>query len=235
MFGDLIREVIDYADDVYRNIKGIRESQDLFDDIAATKDDQAVAIAAEGLEAIRSPAPFITRPFDYGTVITYPFIPQNWQRTRFSDGLKYGVWYGSLELETTVYESVHHWQRFLLDSYATENRTIRGERRVFLTRAKGILVDLLGKETARPELVHRSDYSFTNALGTYLQEQAVNGLLVRSARCEGRNAAIFRKEILSGVRDHCHLTYSSNPTMDEVTVERALGDVLLTIRPSSLM
>ena len=23
----------------------------------------------------------ITRPFDYGTVITYPFLPQNWQAT----------------------------------------------------------------------------------------------------------------------------------------------------------
>ena len=64
--------------------------------------DWDVAIAAEGQDYIESAAPLITRPFDYGVVITYPFIPHHWQQTRFSDGLHYGVWYGSFEIETTI-------------------------------------------------------------------------------------------------------------------------------------
>ena len=80
----------------------------------------------------RRPAPLITRPFDYGAVITYPFVPQNWHATRYSDGMRYGVWYGALELETTVRETVYHWHRFLTDSFPLD-REIVGERRV-LTR-----------------------------------------------------------------------------------------------------
>ena len=99
----LIERVVDFAGELVRNIKGIRVSQDLFDDLARDDADRAVAIAAEGATRIPSAEPLITRPFDYGTVITYPFVPHNWQATRYSDGLEYGVWYGALELETTVH------------------------------------------------------------------------------------------------------------------------------------
>ena len=92
----LVREVVDFDADLVRNIKGIRVSQSLFDDLSSDPADQAVAIAAEGLERIPSEAPLITRPFDYGSVITYPFVPHNWHATRWSDGLSDGVWYGSL-------------------------------------------------------------------------------------------------------------------------------------------
>src|SRR5262249_5402663 len=108
---ELVSTAVDHRGDLIRNIKGIRVSQDLFDDLAADAADAAVAVAAETATRIPSPAGLITRPFDYGTVITYPFVPANWQSTRFSDGLAYGVWYGSLELLTTVYETVFHWHR----------------------------------------------------------------------------------------------------------------------------
>lgn len=233
MYEDLIREVADYHDDLVRNIQTIRVSQDLFDDLG-DENAQKVAIAAEAQSRVPSEAPLITRPFDYGTVITYPFAEFNGHATRFSDGLAYGVWHGSLDLETTVYETVYHRHRFLMDSFPSVDREIRGERRVFQVRCDAILLDLRGKEAGEPRLVDRTRYAFTQPLGAYLQAQGTNGLLVRSARCTGVNAAIFRPEALSRVRDLCHLTYRMNPKEDLAIVERTPGETWLEIRPSTL-
>lgn len=230
MYAELIREVADYHGDLVRNIQTIRVSQDLFDDLSAERADQAVAIAAEAAGRIPSESPLITRPFDYGTVITFPFANFNGHGTRFSDGLRYGVWYGSLELETTVYETVYHRHRFLMDSYANEDRPVRNERRVFDVQCDAILIDLRGKEASERRLVDRASYAYTQPLGAYLQAQGTNGLLVKSARCDGLNGAIFRAEALSRVRDLCHLTYTMNPTQDWAVIERTPGETWLRIK-----
>lgn len=234
MYARLIEQVVDFHDDLVRNIKGIRASQALFDDLSDDPDDQAVAIVAESAEHMPSEAPLLTRAFDYGAVISFPFVNFNGQRTRFSDGLSYGVWYGSLELETTVYETVHHWAEFVADSYATEDREIVGERRAFRARCDAILIDLRGKARVEGRLVDRRDYRFTQALGHYLNEQNQNGLLTHSARCSGTNAPIFSAGALSRVRELCFLTYRANPTKDLVRVERTPGRRWMEIRPSIL-
>jgi len=226
VFEHLVRQVADYRGDLVRNIKGIRVSQDLFDDLARDAADGAVAIAAESATRISSPAPLITRPFDYGTVITYPFVPQNWHATRYSDGMRYGVWYGALELETTVRETLYHWHRFLTDSFPLD-REIVGERRVFEVRCEAILIDL--RKAKEPRLVSRNDYSFTQQLGAYLSQRAQSGLLAPSARGPGTAAAILRGEALSEVRDLCYLTYRMNPLQDVAAVERTPGETWLRI------
>lgn len=238
MVEDLISEVEDFHGDLVRNIQTIRVSQDLFDDLSDDPAERAVAVAADGLGRLPTPSPFITRPFDYGSVVTYPFVEFNGHATRFSDGLRYGVWYGSLELETTVYETVHHRRRFLQDAFAGEDRVIANERRVFEVRCDAILIDLRGKEKKEKRLVDRASYAFTQPLGRYLRDQGTNGVLVRSARDVrpkgGVNAALFRAEPLSDVRDLCHLTYLMNPTQDLARVERAPGKLWMEIRPSRL-
>jgi hypothetical protein len=227
VFEHLLHKVADYGGDLVRNIKGIRVSQDLFDDLARDGTDRAVAIAAEGATRIPSAAPLITRPFDYGTVITYPFVPHNWHATRYSDGMRYGVWYGALELETTVRETLYHWHRFLTDSFPVD-REIVGERRVFQVRCEAILIDL--RNANEPRLVERNDYSFTQQLGAYLSQRAQSGLLAPSARGPGTAAAILRPEALSEVRDLCHLTYRMNPLQDMAVVERTPGETWLRIK-----
>ena len=222
-FAGVIREVADFHGDLVRNIKGIRRSQDLFDDLSADAADRAVAQRAEAAGRLATASALITRPFDYGTVITYPFLPQNWQATRFSDGLSYGVWYGSLELGTTVYETAFHWHRFITDSFADLDREIVGDRRVLDVRCDAILIDLRGKERSAPGLTDRRDYGYTQTLGRYLHDQGQNGALVHSARASGDNAAILRAEALSRVREKCLLTYRCNPRHGEVLVERAVG------------
>lgn len=234
MYTELLEDVVDFHGDLVRNIKSIRESQSLFDDLSADPEDQAVAAAADSADRLPSDMPLLTRPFDYGSVITYPFVAFNGQGTRFSDGLDYGVWYGSLALETTVYETVHHWHEFILDSFSREDREIVGERRVFEARCDGILIDLRGKQRRERRLLDRRDYRFAQPLGRYLKEQNQNGLLVHSARSRGTNADIFTPRVLSRARDLCFLTYRMNPTEDLVRVERTPGRKWLEIRPSTL-
>lgn len=181
MLPDLVDTNVAFAGDLARNIKTIRASQNLFDDLSGDPADWAAAISAEAEERIPTAASVITRPFDYGTVISYSFVPAHWQATRFGDGSRYGVWYGSTDALTTVYETVHHWHRFLTDSFAGEDREIVGERRVYDVRCEALLIDLRGKERRHPGLVDRASYAFTQRLGAFLHAQGSNGLLVRSA------------------------------------------------------
>ncbi|HYI87943.1 MAG TPA: RES family NAD+ phosphorylase, partial [Burkholderiales bacterium] len=141
-------------------------------------------------------------------------------------GLGYGVWYGALELETTVRETLYHWHRFVTDSFPID-REIVGERRVFQVRCEAILIDLRKAKEAR--LVDRNDYGFTQQLGSYLSRRAQSGLLAPSARGPGTAAAILRAEALSDVRDLCYLTYRMNPTHESASVERTPGETWLRI------
>jgi hypothetical protein len=229
MFNNLISTVTVFDGDLLRNIKAVRDFSPLCDDLGETDADFQVgdAVAAKG-EPVGGD--LLTWPFHYGTAVAYPFIKDNWQHTRFSAGTEYGVWYGSLELETTMHESVYHWRRFVVNSFPKEKQVV-GERRVFKALCQGILVSLLDKETVAPELLHPSDYSFSNSLGKYMRDQNQNGLLVKSARCSGINAAIFTEKILSNVRDHCFLSYFFSPANGgPVRIERVRGEDILVVQ-----
>jgi RES domain len=234
MQAELFAANVGFHDDLVRNIPGIRKSQNLFDDLSNNPADWQIAIAAEGAERIPTTAAMISRPFDYGTVVSYTFDSAHWQATRFSDGSTYGVWYGALDVQTTVYETAWHWYRFVLDSFPGEEREITTDRRVFDVRCDALLLDLRGKEVAYPDLVSRTSYAFTQQVGRYVHQQELNGLLVRSARCDGTNAALFRPERLSNVRDLTFLTYRINVMRDTFVAERTPGRKWLKLVPSSL-
>jgi len=233
-YGALLDATVDFHRDLVRNIPGIRASQHLFDDLSSHPADWDIAVAAEASERTPTAAALVTRPFDYGSVITYSFDTSHWQATRFSDGTRYGVWYGSLDIATTVYETAWHWYAFVCDSYGREDREIVTDRRVFDVRCDALLVDLRGKESRHPGLVDRRSYAFTQGLGRYLHEQGQNGLLVRAARSAGTNAAILRRERLANVRDRVYLTYRLNPARDTFAAERTPGRKWLQVAPSTL-
>jgi hypothetical protein len=223
-----------FDDDLVRNIPGIRRSQHLFDDLATDPADWAVAMAAEARERIPTATAIITRPFDYGSVISYSFDSSHWQATRYSDGTSYGVWYGALEVETTVYETAHHWRRFLLDSYGELDRTIVSDRRVCDVHCRALLIDLRGRQVQVPELVRRDSYAFTHQVGRFAHEHDLAGLLVPSARSEGVNAAILRADRLSNVREKQFLGYRINLARDTFVAERTRGKAWLAFAPSTL-
>jgi hypothetical protein len=231
---DLFAAGVDFHGDLLRNIPGIRASQHLFDDLSADPDDWAIAVAAEGAERIATDAALVSRPFDYGTAISYSFEAAHWQATRWSDGTAYGVWYGAPELETTVVETAWHWYRFVRDSYGEEDRDIVTDRRIFAARCDALLVDLRGREADHPGLIDRRSYAFTQQVGRYLHQQQANGLLARSARCDGIVAAIFRAERLSKPRDRRFLTYRLNVARDSFAAEKTPGRKWLKFSPSNL-
>jgi RES domain len=233
-FSALCRTTLDYHDDLIRNIKSIRISQDLFDDLAENAEETRVAIAAESALRIPTVAPAITRPFDYGSVITYSFESAHWQATRFSDGTRYGVWYGAPDVKTTVYETAFHWHRFIMDSFATETVEIIGDRRLFDIQCDGLLIDTREQEHRHRQLVSRKSYLYTQAFGRYLLEQQQNGLLVMSARCNGTNVAILNPARLSKVRDKQYLTYRCKPMRDRIQIEQTPHRTWFAITPSTL-
>ena len=234
MHPELLAANVDFHGDLLRNIPGARASLDLFDDLSADPGDWEIAIAAEGRQRIATDAALITRPFDYGSVVSYSFAAAHWQATRYSDGTRFGVWYGSLAIETTVCETAWHWYRFVRDSYPAEDRAIVTERRVFAVRCDALLIDLRGREVAWPELCSRRSYVLTHQVGQLVHEQGLNGLLARSARCDGVNAAIFKSQRLSNVRHRNFLTYRLNPLRDTFVAERTPGRRWITLAPSTL-
>jgi hypothetical protein len=230
MFPNLFTHIDDFDATLIRNIKGIRVSQSLFDDLAESADEHGLATAVAEQDYIETRAALISRPFDYGVVITYPFVTRNWHATRYSDGTRYGVWYGALVIETTVHETVYHWRRFIADSFADYDGLIHADRRVFTAKCSGILVDLRGKVALFPDLLHPASYIMTHQVGNYLYGQRQNGLLVKSARCEGENGAIFSAAILSEPRDLCFLTYEITPAeSSEVRVLRERGKLWMSL------
>ena len=226
---ELLTDVVSFRDDVYRNIVGIRESQDLYDDLTDDPDDYALAQAIEcDTKPILQGSGIIDRPFDYG-VIDYPFDTQNWAQTRFSDG-SFGVFYGSLNLETTIYETVYHTLLDLeVSNFLAHGESIIRERRVCLVEVDAILYDCAEKADERPELIDPHDYRFTNDVGQYIHDNDRDGLITRSARCDGVNTPIFRSNRLDRPRDHCFLSYTVDTENEVVLVERTLGRVIYEI------
>jgi len=231
-FPELLDRLVDHAGEVHRNIATIRESQDLLDDLSADPRERAFGeAAAERPSPLPDPrSPVILRPFEYGMG-----VPGATSRpvSRFSDSTRFGVWYGSETLETTVHETVHHFRRRIEAMRAPIDEVVVAERRVFRVRLAGLLVDLRGKETKFPGLVDRASYAFTHRVGAYLHGQGQNGLLVRSARCEGTNVAVFDPRVLSDPRHHCYLTYRWRPGDAAVRVERTPGRRWMDVRAAA--
>jgi len=223
MYGTLIDTIVDFDNDAFRNIPSIIVSENLLDDLSDSPYEQRLGESAiEHQKIYDGPqSAIILRPFTYGAAIANSAMACF--ATRFSDGSQFGVWYGSLDLETSVHETVYHWMKLNKDMTSLPEQEIVAERRVFLVRIAGILIDLRNKHSDFSELIAPSDYTFTNSLGAYLFSHGQSGLLAKSARCEGVNAAIFTQKVLSNVR-HCnYLTYHWTPGDDTVRVENPPG------------
>jgi len=207
MFANLITAAVDFNESVFRNIATIIPSEDLLDDLSDSPGARAYgeALVTRQRQGNDQYASVIGRPFIYGVSMA-PDTVCSGMGSRFSDGTKFGVWYGSLAILTTVYETIFHWVRFLTDA-GMETETAIAERRVFKVHASGILIDLRGKEEEFPDLVS-DHYDFTHRLGDYIHRAGQKGLLVQSARdAGGTNMAAFTPDILSDPRHQLYMSY----------------------------
>ena len=219
----------DFNGDAYRNIVSLRESEDLFDDLTdGDSSMSAIAVELESQVKSRIPPGLLERGFHYTTSIAYPFENEPFLKTRYGNG-SYGVWYGSLALETTIRETAYHMVREE-SGIAGIHRPVYRERAVYLVRCKALLIDLSGKETKYPALIG-PEYGFTQQIGERLHREGHPGLLAPSARHpKGINLVALSWKILSDPRLHCYLSYTYDPVRKTVSVERATGKVMAVLK-----
>lgn len=219
---------LDYSEDIFRNIRGIKESQDLFDDLSTDTRDWEAAIT---LEMETHPPLYqeqiIQRAFDYSKndFIDYPF--QHITSSRYSDG-SFPLWYGSETLETSIHETLHHFLQEIEDAPAAfaDVKTIRTDRRVGIIHCQGIALDLVDKLAEYPWLTHPGNYTQCQQIGKRISQEGHPLLRVPSARhVAGINLVVFHAGILSNPKPYCGLTYVYDLQVGESRVWR--GDSLL--------
>lgn len=163
----------------------------------------------------------IMRPFTYG--ISFSDKSDAKLPTGFSAWERFGVWCGSLNVLTTVCETVYHWKKRIADMQMKITDEIVTDRRIFKVSAPSALVDFRGNQRLFPRLIDPEDYGL-QGLGTYLHDNNKPGLLVQSARQENRtNIAPFTPDILSNPRHHSYLMCKWVPNAAEVRIYRPNG------------
>ncbi|NLC71839.1 MAG: RES family NAD+ phosphorylase [Desulfuromonadaceae bacterium] len=175
-------------------------------------------MAAEARVRANIPPGVIDRAFYYSTAIEYPFKTCSFICLRYGDGA-YGVWYGSLEQETTIFETAFHALMGLLGDIHDLSGIVRQERAVYLVRCKALLIDLRGKKESHPALTG-DDYSFCQQIGRRLHHEGHPGLLAPSARCDGNNMVIFEPKVLNRPRISHYLSYDLIPAQRRCLVKR---------------
>ncbi|MEX0732777.1 MAG: RES family NAD+ phosphorylase [Aquisalimonadaceae bacterium] len=223
---DLLTRIADFNQRVKRNVVGLRASVDLFDDLSdgdARQSHVAASLEAQ-VKGEYSPPDQLSRAFLYATAVEYPFRTEPWHQSRYGDST-YPVWYGSLALKTTLYETGFHMARHELGVEGADEVVVR-ERAVYDVHCRALLIDLAAQREPYPQLVHSSDYSFPQVLGKRISQEGHPGLLAPSARHEaGTNAVIFSQAVLSAPRLSCYLRYRFNPRSRELVIERSPGKV----------
>lgn len=153
--------------------------------------------------------------------------------SRFCDG-SFGIWYGADSVETSVYETVHHWHKGTLTDAGFDQRVasgerenITGERKLYWVRCDAALVDLRQRVRAYPDLVRQDNYLFTQAIGARLKREGHPGLVTLSARCKGENFGVLNPALLSNPQVCCYLTYRL--TAKGIEVEREIGQIWMRL------
>ena len=211
----LFDTVLEVDQDIARNIVKIHTPMQTFSDLI--EDNEDANIAEKAIIAVMKNTSSHA-DFHYTASIGFPFETDNFMGSRFSDGT-FPVWYGSMDIMTTIYETTHH---MIKTEMALENiqniSTISRERIIYDVQCQTILIDLTRKKRYYPDLVADS-YQTTQAIGKQLSQQGFPGLLSPSARHHrGVNANIFKQDILSQPRISCELTYRLFPQDKKVKV-----------------
>lgn len=224
----LFEKTRDFNSDIVRNIVSLRDSQNLFDDLVEAGDETDVLVAAEMRIKSEAEPGVISRGFYYSTAIEYPFKTEPFMVSRYGNG-SYPVWYGSLHVDTTIYETGWHMYNELsgIDGL---NEPVTRERAVYNVGCRALLFDLVDKKEDFPELV-ASHYELTHQVGKRIQSEGHPGLVTASARHNnGINTVIFKQDVLDNPRLSYYLNYHYEPVNKTLVIEREPGKRYLEIK-----
>jgi hypothetical protein len=191
----------------------------VFDDLAADKDDLAIAFLLESATDDRLAV--LTRrlfllPEDEivqgpgATLVMAAFLHADPAGGRFTDG-RLGAWYGAFDVDTAIAETLHHSTRRLRLSERAFPSAI--QMRELVADIGCDLIDLRGEQTRRHDLYDPDDYRAGQAFGIALRfprsGAGENGIVYDSVRrAGGTNVCIYRPSlIILQVRQAGHYDY----------------------------
>lgn len=183
----------------YRNIATCDPSQDLYDDLVDSKDWDILQYADNVSSGIDHNQPKIQRVFQYGDIedSLLCFDERFWRWGRFGDG-SFGVWYGALEEETSIKETLYHRPEVDINDLQNAFSPIIQARRLFkadLTPKN--FSDLRDYVINYPLLTHENDYSFCQNLGAYAVYKKLDLFLTTSVRNpKGTCIPVFKPQII---------------------------------------
>ena len=230
-----IKDLFHFDGTVLRNIVGTHLVSNYFDDLSDDpKDWQEAKIATAGAQAFHG-------TWLQENVIDFVFHQRTFSKSRFSDG-SLPVWYGSVELETTFYETLYHVKKHFMAHTpglinTKSNTPIYFARGVFSTLCQSALVDLRKHTHKAPFLVDKQQYQDTQAIGLKLSKEGFPGIITHSARKkQGTNLAIFTPAVLTTPKhtdDYLYEIDPANLTQTKI-LEYHTKKVALTITDDTL-
>ncbi|OAI49451.1 hypothetical protein AYO45_02485 [Gammaproteobacteria bacterium SCGC AG-212-F23] len=201
-------KITEFNQPVFHNIKGIKPDFDEFDDL--TNDPKTKAFAHRISNASQSN--FRLEELHYNA-IDFIFQQPSWLSTRFGDGT-YPVWYGSIELETSFYETLYHWKRIYIEApqgiTTGLQQPITTLRTIFTVNCQAALLDLRNKTRKNKELIDPNPHNYpqTQKIGQRIYKEGYPGLITKSARiAKGENIVILKKEILTSPKHYNDYIY----------------------------
>lgn len=192
----LLDTLIDFNEPVLRNAVWIGPKNNAFDDLSQHSVDWNEA----EILCKNTSTTLLTENEIQHQAIEYVFTRENGLPSRFSNG-SFPVWYGSLERDTTFYETAFHWKHTLLADagFLKIKKPLYATRRLFKANCTSTLIDIRSKTKNYPFLLERDTnrYQETQTLGSKLSKEGFPGFLTLSARTSsGTNIIVFNKKIL---------------------------------------
>jgi|GEM_PF-93700 hypothetical protein len=216
---------------VQRNITSLQRSQDLFADLYDAEDIDAATVFIQteaNVKARSASTDFIERGFLYSTAIGYPFETDHFMASRYSDG-RFPVWYGALDLETTVLETLYYMVREVRAMPDWHGELLVRERAVYQVQLTALAFDVRAKARLHPALT-ADDYHVTWQIGRRLSYEGHPAILYPSARRPGgSNVAVFHRKVLSAPKLIHYLTYRLYPASQHIEVVRPGTGVIMYV------
>jgi len=160
------------------------------------------SLLEELLEETKPPLPDYRGSLHYLLITPFRYPPLQWG-SRFGQKVEPSLFYGSKRFPTALAETAFY--RFLFWSGMAEkpkSRCLITQHLLFRSSyriAKAVSLHRSPFENYQSLLMSRKDYGATQALGSLLREQQVQGFEYRSARCpdQSLNVALFAPDALS--------------------------------------
>ena len=153
-----------------------------------------------------------------------PFTHASLDRpSRFSDG-RYGVLYAGDTFEVALFETIHHYERFMARTGERPGWT--SQFREIVLEVDAALHDLRGGNPDIAAALSPYDYSVSQPLGAQLRASGSQGIVYPSVRrSSGECAGLFYPDLAARPTQGRHLDYHWDGTRVDLYREPAVGRV----------